>query len=454
MVPLSACIRYYISIEMRFPRSKMMDKLYKTVLVTMTAALILICSACTDAPTTNQIQDPDAEKTLSKMIENITIPASIISFANTDIDDNMEAFKDYCTNVRRDGDDLILEVTPTQKEELIEMYTKSIDDVLEDMEEDEQGYYVEVDSDHNRFVYHINENIDGILQAKMLLTITTSDVLIGIMETGNSNWNVSAKIVNCHTGLTVGEGTFPDGSITFGPDEWQASYDDGARIKARQKEVMGMTGLSGPYENLSDTQKGVVTSVGQMLDWIEGKYDQQFHYISYAPGNSIEQEHLKVYPKHGSENDIVTVYRTYENGLYRYEDDYGEILKRPFYEEQIREFAMQYLPFEGIKIYTEIKDGSSGVTDGESILNEISAVTYIFMDDAICSDQYETFLEAIPTWLKENCQGVPAGIYLRMTESEAWEQIDRANYEDKLREDIYTEKAECTISESGKLAVY
>ena len=47
-----------------------------------------------------------------------------------------------------------------------------------------------------------------------------------------------------------------------------------------------------------------------------------------------------------------------------------------------------------------------------------------------------------------------AGIYLRMTESEAWKQIDRANYEDKLREDIYTKEADCTISGSGKVTVY
>ena len=431
-----------------------MDKLYKTVLAALTAASVLAFSACAGSPAADQIQDPDAGKTLPEMTEEITIPASIIRFANTDIEDNMEAFEDYCTDVRRDGDDLILEVTPTQKEELIEMYAGSIDDVLEDMEEDEQGYYVEADTDHSCFVYHIDENIDGILQAKMLLTITTSDVLTGIMETGDPNWSVSAKIVNCHTGLTVGEGTFPDGSITFGSDEWQASYDDGAWIKARQEEVMDMTGLIGSYEELSDTQKGVVTSVGQMLDWIEGKYGQKFQYISYAPGDSIEQEHLKVCPEQGNESDVVTVYRTYENGLYRYEDDYGEILKRPFYEEQVRTFAEQYLPSEGIKIYTEIKDGSSGAADGESFLNEVSAVTYIFMDESLCSGQYEKFLEAVPNWFTENCQGVPAGIYLRMTESEAWKQIDRANYEDKLREDIYTKEADCTISGSGKVTVY
>ena len=48
-----------------------------------------------------------------------------------------------------------------------------------------------------------------------------------------------------------------------------------------------------------------VAAVGQMLDWIEGKYEQQFHYISYAPGDAIEQEHLKVYPEQGSEADVV-----------------------------------------------------------------------------------------------------------------------------------------------------
>ena len=98
-----------------------MDKLYKTVLATVTAASVLVCSACAGAPAADQVQDPDAGKTLPEMTEKITIPASIFKFANTDIEDNMEAFEDYCTDVRRDGDDLILEVTPTQKEELIEV---------------------------------------------------------------------------------------------------------------------------------------------------------------------------------------------------------------------------------------------------------------------------------------------------------------------------------------------
>ena len=86
-------------------------------------------------------------------------------------------------------------------------------------------------------------------------------------------------------------------------------------------------------------------------------------------------------------------------------------------------------------------------------MNQVSAVTYIFMNDDLCAEEYETFLKAVPDWLTENCQGVPAGIYLRMAKSEAWQSIDRSNYEDMLREDIYTKEAECAISGSGKVTV-
>ena len=426
-----------------------MKKWYKYVLDAAMVAAVLVCSACANAPAADPNPEP-VEGDQPKNLEEITIPASIFEFANSDIDDNFEEFSEYCYSVERDGNDLILGVTRSQKEELIEMYSDSIDDVLEKMTKEEQGYYVETDKDHSRFVYHYDENIDGVLQAKMLLTITTSDVLIGILETKDPNWNVQAKITNCHTGLTIGETTFPEGSMTFGPDEWKASYDDGAWLQTKQAEVMAMTGLSGPYEELTDTQKGVVTSVGQMMDWIEGKYGQSFHYLSYAPGDATEQEHLKVYPEQGDESDVVTVYRTYENGLYQYEDDYGSILTRPAYEEQVQSFAQQGLPSDGIKLYTEVKSGEA--KEG-SVLNQVSAVTYIFMNDDLCAEEYETFLEAVPDWLTENCQGVPAGIYLRMAKSEAWQSIDPSNYEDMLREDIYTKEAECAISGSGKVTV-
>ena len=431
-----------------------MKRFYRPVLAGMAVAVISVCSACGAIPEKNHGGNSgDRKDAADEKTEEITIPASLIKFSSSDLQDNIEAFSDYCTSVRQDGNDMIIEVTPEQKETLIQMYEDNIREVADDMVEADPSYSCELDEDYSRVVYRYDENIDGVLQAKVLLSLTTSYALKGIMETGNPDWHIHAEIVNCHTGATVVEGTLPDEEINFGPDEWDKSYVSTGEDE-QQKEIMRETGLSGDYSALTDTQKSAVTSIEDMLTWMEGKYQQKFCYVSYAPGDAIEQEHLKVYPEQGDESDIVTVYRTYENRLYRYEDDYGAILTRPAYEEQIRTFAEKYLPSEGIKIYTEIKNGGSSVADAEPVLNEVSAVTYIFMDNALCSEQYETFLEAVPDWLTENCQGVPAGIYLRMTESEAWQQIDRSDYEDKLREDVYTKEAECAISGSGKVTVY
>ena len=431
-----------------------MKRFYRPVLAGMAAAVISVCSACGAIPEKNHGGNSgDRKDAADEKTEEITIPASLIKFSSSDLQDNIEAFSDYCTSVRQDGDDMIIEVTTEQKETLIQMHEDNIREVMDDMVEADPSYSCELDEDYSRVVYRYDENIDGILQAKVLLSLTTSYALKGIMETGNPDWHIHAEIVNCHTGATVVEGTLPDEEINFGPDEWDKSYVSTGEDE-QQKEIMRETGLSGDYSALTDTQKSAVTSIEDMLTWMEGKYQQKFCYVSYAPGDAIEQEHLKVYPEQGDESDIVTVYRTYENGLYRYEDDYGAILMRPVYEEQVRAFAEQYLPAEGIKIYTEIKNGGSSAADAEPVLNEVSAVTYIFMDDALCSEQYETFLEAVPDWLTENCQGVPAGLYLRMTESEAWLQIDRSDYEDKLREDVYTKEAECAISGNGKVTVY
>ena len=431
-----------------------MKRFYRPVLAGMAAAVISVCSACGAIPEKNHGGNSgDRKDAADEKTEEITIPASLIKFSSSDLQDNIEAFSDYCTSVRQDGDDMIIEVTTEQKETLIQMHEDNIREVMDDMVEADPSYSCELDEDYSRVVYRYDENIDGILQAKVLLSLTTSYALKGIMETGNPDWHIHAEIVNCHTGATVVEGTLPDEAINFGPDEWEKSYVSTGEDE-QQKEIMRETGLPADYSALTDTQKSAVTSIEDMLTWMEGKYQQKFCYVSYAPGDAIEQEHLKVYPEQGDESDIVTVYRTYENGLYRYEDDYGAILMRPAYEEQVRAFAEQYLPAEGIKIYTEIKNGGSSAADAEPVLNEVSAVTYIFMDDALCSEQYETFLEAVPDWLIENCQGVPAGLYLRMTESEAWLQIDRSDYEDKLREDVYTKEAECAISGNGKVTVY
>ena len=93
------------------------------------AAVVFACAACAQSP--SEEQNNINEETEQQETTEITLPGSLFEFANTDLQDNKEAFEEYCTDVREDGDSLVLEVTEEQREALIEMNQKNIDDILD-----------------------------------------------------------------------------------------------------------------------------------------------------------------------------------------------------------------------------------------------------------------------------------------------------------------------------------
>ena len=79
--------------------------------------------------------------------------------------------------------------------------------------------------DFSGVVYRYDESIESGVQAKMLMGVTSMYALNGIIESENSDWSVEVTIENCHTGNAVAQGVLPDDSITFGQEEWEASYE-------------------------------------------------------------------------------------------------------------------------------------------------------------------------------------------------------------------------------------
>lgn len=243
--------------------------------------------------------------------------------------------------------------------------------------------------------------------------------------------------------------------------ENQIRHEEQGKIELtqRQKELLEEAGLPTVYDELTDTQKNAVTSIESLLTYLEEKYHEEFCYLSYAEAGALEEEHLEAYPKSGTRADVVTVYRTYEDGEYHYEDDYGNIGLKLLYESRMRGFAAQTFPESGIKIYSDV---SSTVQDAEvqnvteeNVLQTLSANTYIFISDSVCTkQQFHDFKEECAQWLGSQCQGAAAQICLRLTDAAQWELINEADYEDKLREDIYMDEAECAVTASGKITVY
>lgn len=230
-------------------------------------------------------------------------------------------------------------------------------------------------------------------------------------------------------------------------------------LTQRQIDLLEEMGLPTDYDRLTDTQKNAITSIEALLTYLEDKYQEEFCYLSYAEAGALEEEHLEAYPAAGTPADVVTVYRTYEDGEYHYEDDYGNIGVKPLYESRVREFAAQSFPESGIKVFSDIRNSGQdthgqSVTE-ENVLQTVSSVTYIFISESVCTkEQFRDFTEECAQWMESQCQGVAAQICLRLTDAAQWELIDASGYEDKLREDIFTAEAECAILASGKVTVY
>ena len=105
------------------------------------------------------------------------------------------------------------------------MNQKNIDDILDQVEEENSQYSYELRDDFSGVVYRYDESIESVVQAKMLMGVTSMYALNGIIESGNSDWSVEVTIENCHTGNAVAQGVLPGDSITLGEQAWEASYE-------------------------------------------------------------------------------------------------------------------------------------------------------------------------------------------------------------------------------------
>lgn len=237
------------------------------------------------------------------------------------------------------------------------------------------------------------------------------------------------------------------------------SVEEPDHLTQRQEELLEEMGLPTEYDSLTDSQKNAITSIEDCLTYLEDKYHEEFRYLSYAETGPLEEEHLEAYPASETPSDVVTVYRTYEDGEYHYEDDYGKIGEKPLYESRIREYATQSFPDSGVKVFSDIRNSGHG-TEGQSVSEEnvlqtTSAVTYIFISDTVCTEElFQDFTQDCAKWMESRCQGVAAQFCLRLTDAAQWESIGVSTYEDKLGEDIFSAEAECGISAAGEVTIY
>lgn len=143
--------------------------------------IMLICTACSNAEN-SQIQSET--ETIS-----IIIPETYLKFTRADIEDTAEDYKKYCTDVK-----------------------------IEEFNAVDSKYNCELSPDYSSVVYEFDEKLyekeretKGHIQAGILLGVTSTHVLNGILENQEPDWKIQLVVKNCHTGNVVVEVNLPEG---------------------------------------------------------------------------------------------------------------------------------------------------------------------------------------------------------------------------------------------------
>ena len=225
-------------------------------------------------------------------------------------------------------------------------------------------------------------------------------------------------------------------------------------LSERQIALLSELDLPVSYDELNAEQKNAIISIENMLIHLEEKYAKNFCYLGYVPYSPAEHEHLIAYPADGTPKDAVTLYRISENGEFRYEDNYTEVIAKPLYLEAVQAFVGAHLDPSGIKVFCKMRSVDENFTK-EEILKHAAATIVVFIDEDTCSrEQLDAFTETCKQWLADHFHGEGTRITLRLTRTDAMGDIFEDNYLDQMGEDIFSADVDISINTSGTVSVH
>lgn len=188
---------------------------------------LFMCVGCSDTTKNISVDENNSEEKVSEII----IPESYLNFTNQDTDDLAESFEEYCQNVKINGASILIEITETQRKQLINIYDEYIDRVINNFESINDKYKCEVSNDYGNITYNYDEylyekdmNENTHIEGELLTGVISSCAMNQILKSNNQNWEISIIVKNCHTGNTVAETVLPEGKLFIGNDEWINSY--------------------------------------------------------------------------------------------------------------------------------------------------------------------------------------------------------------------------------------
>ncbi len=160
--------------------------------------------------------------------ETYSIPWTYWSYTGTTKEAGVDSFnelgQDYCTSAKVVDDHVEIELTEQQREKLIERNNTYIAELVDEFKAYNSEYRYEPDETYQKVALYFDENIPTILHVSTFYNITACYGMNYMLTNHVAEWNVELSIYNCHTDKLVAFANVPYDSVSYGPEEWAASY--------------------------------------------------------------------------------------------------------------------------------------------------------------------------------------------------------------------------------------
>lgn len=177
-----------------------------------------------------------------------------------------------------------------------------------------------------------------------------------------------------------------------------------SELTDEQKTMLEQIGVTGDYNDLSDSEKKSLTVMQDALNYINEKYSCEAEYVSFELDEKGTKHTLIV----NIEGHTVTVTVFENNDSYRYKDDYAtQILATPYNVE-----INKYFTDNSIKAiaYTELEEVNGSLdeiisTDGkaedrDTLLGSVTASNCVFVAGVTTQDELKAIAEKYAEWYK------------------------------------------------------
>lgn len=162
--------------------------------------------------------------------ETYVIPESYWEYAGTTPEKAVESFEklgtDYYTTAQVVEDGVQVELTTEQRDRLVQRNNEYNEKLIADFLDYDSDYRYVPDETYQKLSFYFDEKIPPFLHVKTVYNLVAGYGMNYILQNNTTDWNVELSVYNCHTEKLVVKANCPYETVTCGPEEWKASYNE------------------------------------------------------------------------------------------------------------------------------------------------------------------------------------------------------------------------------------